>query len=121
MGDPIIHIEVAGQDGPALESFYSDLFGWVIDHRGEGDMQYGFLAEKTAGAIGGGIRHEPGGKPEVVFYVQVDDLSVSVQRAENLGGTVRLGPTDAGELTFAIVTDPEGNALGLIQKDQSAH
>jgi uncharacterized protein len=116
MGDPIIHVEVAGSDGPALESFYSDLFGWVIDHRGEGDNQYGFLAEKTAGAVGGGIRHEPGGGPEVIFYVQVNDLEESVRQALVLGGSIRLTPTTAGDITFALITDPGGNAVGMVQK-----
>lgn len=54
MGKPIIHFEVAGTDGPALESFYKHLFDWKIDHQGEGDMQYGFISDGSAGPIGGG-------------------------------------------------------------------
>ena len=45
-----------------LKTFYSELFGWDIDHQGEGDMQYGFIKDGSAGAIGGGVRHEPNGK-----------------------------------------------------------
>ena len=28
MGNKIIHVEVVGKDGPALQKFYSDVFGW---------------------------------------------------------------------------------------------
>ena len=111
-----MHIEVAGTDGPLLESFYSDLFGWEIDHRGEGDLQYGFIKEGTAGPIGGGVRHEPHGKSEIVFYVEVENLEEAVERAERLGATIRIAPIETGDVTFAMVTDPQGNPVGLIQK-----
>jgi len=32
-------------------------------------------AVDKAGQVTGGIRHEPEGKAELVFYVEVDDLS----------------------------------------------
>ncbi len=115
MGNPIIHIEVAGRDGPALESFYSNLFGWKIDHRGNGDYQYGFLDADTAGSVGGGIRHEPEGKAEIVFYVQVPVLNDAIEKARSLGATVRIEPVDTGEVTFALINDPEGNPVGLIE------
>ncbi len=116
MGNPIVHIEVAGTDGPALETFYTKLFGWEIDHRGEGDMQYGFIKDGSAGPIGGGVRHEPNGKSEVVFYVEVDDLAEAVSQAESLGAKVRIAPIETGEVTFAMIIDPQGNPVGLIQK-----
>lgn len=115
MGNPIIHFEVAGTDGPSLETFYSRLFGWQIDHQGHGDMQYGFVQDGTAGPVGGGIRHEPGGKPEVVFYVQVPDLEAAIRQARELGGTIRIEPVETGDVTFAMISDPQGNPVGLIQ------
>lgn len=118
MGRPIIHIEVAGKDGPALERFYSELFDWSIDHQGDGEYQYGFLADDTAGPIGGGIRHEPEGRAEVVFYVQVPDIGEAVAKAVSLGATVRIEPIDTGEVTFAVITDPDGNPVGMIQKKE---
>lgn len=116
MGNPIVHIELAGQDGPALETFYSELFGWEIDHQGEGDMQYGFIKDGSAGAIGGGVRHEPNGKAEVVFYVEVNDLKKAVEQATSLGAAIRIAPIETGEVTFAMIVDPQGNPVGLIQK-----
>ena len=116
MGNPIIHFEVAGKDGPALESFYTELFDWSIDHQGQGDMQYGFVSGGSAGPVGGGIRHEPGGDAEVVFYVEVDDLAAAIEQAKSLGGTVRIEPIDTGDVTFGMIRDPQGNSVGLIEK-----
>ena len=31
MGQPVVHFEVSGRDGPALRAFYSSLFDWRID------------------------------------------------------------------------------------------
>lgn len=116
MGNPIVHIEIAGTNGPGLEKFYGDLFGWEIEHQGKDDMQYGFIKEGSAGAIGGGIRHEPNGTSEVVFYVEVDDLDEAVRNAKDLGARVRIAPIETGDVTFAMIIDPQGNPVGLIQK-----
>jgi len=119
MGNPIIHFEVAGTDGSALESFYSELFEWKIDHQGEGDMQYGFISDGSAGPVGGGIRHEPGGEAEVVFYVEVEDLSAAIEQAKKLGGSVRIEPIDTGDVTFGMIRDPQGNSVGLIERPKA--
>ena len=29
MGNPVVHFEIGGPDGPVLRQFYSDLFGWM--------------------------------------------------------------------------------------------
>ena len=31
MAAKIIHVEVAGKDGPKLQQFYSDVFDWDLD------------------------------------------------------------------------------------------
>jgi len=116
MGLPIVHIEIAGTNGPELESFYRAMFDWKIDHQGEGDLQYGFIQEIADGDVGGGIRHEPEGPNEIVFYVEVENLENAVAQAVDLGASVRINPIDTGKITFALITDPQGNPVGLIQK-----
>jgi predicted enzyme related to lactoylglutathione lyase len=116
MGNPVIHIELAGKDGPELEHFYRSLFDWDIEHRGEGATQYGFVQDGSAGPTGVGIRHEPEGIPEVVAYVQVDDLEEVLEHAMSLGGTVRIPAMNTGTMRFAMIMDPEGNPMGLIEK-----
>ena len=31
MGQPVVHFEIIGKDGEALQKFYSDVFGWELD------------------------------------------------------------------------------------------
>ena len=54
MGNPVIHFEIAGPDGPALQQFYRDLFGWDIQVQGPEMGNYGVVMW-TEGGIGGGI------------------------------------------------------------------
>ena len=54
MGNPVIHFEIAGPDGPVLQQFYSDLFGWDVQVQGPELGNYGVVMW-TEGGIGGGI------------------------------------------------------------------
>ena len=40
----------------------------------------------------------------------------AVDQAHSLGATVRIAPIETGEVTFAMIIDPQGNPVGLIQK-----
>lgn len=116
MGNPVVHFEFAGRDGGALEEFYSKLFDWTIERLDAGGYTYGFISTGGEGDIEGGIRHEPQGHAEVVVYVEVPDLDASVAAAQELGGKVRISPMDAANMRFAMISDPEGNPVGMIEK-----
>jgi len=51
----------------------------------------------------------------VTLGVVVADLDGAVSRATELGGQVLMPPTDNGWVTRALVADPSGNTLSLIQ------
>lgn len=108
----IKHIEIAGKDGIALQSFYRDLFNWRIEPH-ERDSAYGLI--ETNGPTSAGIRHEPEGCAELVIYIEVEDVDQAVANAERLGAGVRIPPMTHGDLRFALITDPEGNPIGLTQ------
>lgn len=114
MADPIVHIEFAGVNGAQLESFYRDLFGWSINRENVGGFPYGRI-NFGASELTGGIRHEPEGKAELVIYVGVEDLATSFAKAQELGGSVLIPPMETPEVTFALIADPEGNPIGLVQ------
>lgn len=116
MPNPVVHFEIAGRDGEALETFYRDLFDWKIERREAGGFPYGFVSTGGEGDVPGGIRHEPEGKAEVVLYVEVEDVEAAVAEASRLGGAVRIPPMKTPEVTFALITDPEGNPIGVTQK-----
>jgi predicted enzyme related to lactoylglutathione lyase len=108
--------EVTGQDGPALQRFYSALFDWQVQDSGDGSG-YG-LVSAAPGGIGGGVgRAQDGGSGGVTFYVEVDDPADYLKKAEALGGTTVVEPTEIPGfgLTFAFLSDPEGHVVGLIK------
>jgi predicted enzyme related to lactoylglutathione lyase len=120
MGQPVVHFEVVGQDGPRLRSFYSELFGWNID--AENPMNYGLVPrEDNVSAegigIGGGIGVGPEGySGHVTFYVEVPDVEAALAQAESLGGSRMMGPEQVMEgLEIGLFTDPEGHIIGLVK------
>ena len=114
--NPIVHVEIAGKEGDKLESFYGALFDWSIERDNIGGYPYGRINFGGEGKLTGGVRHEPEGHAELVIYVQVDDLNAAFVKAQELGATVRIPPMETPEVTFALVADPEGNPVGLVQK-----
>lgn len=109
------HVEIVGVDGAKLRSFYAALFGWRISSRKVGDFDYFDI--HVNGEPSAGIRQEPEGSPEIVVYVEVPDLKQSVQKAGTLGAKVRVPPMRYGDLHFAVIEDPEGNPIGLIEEE----
>jgi predicted enzyme related to lactoylglutathione lyase len=106
MGMPIAFFEVVSDDHERAQKFYAALFDWqVAVDPGMGE-----------GAIGGGIGPSAApGDTGVKIYVRVPDLQASLDRAEELGGTVLVPPTDLpGDFgRFALLADPDGNPVGL--------
>ena len=115
MAKPVVGwFEVTGRDGAALQRFYSDVFGWEVSDAGDGSG-YG-LVDAAAPGIGGGIgASQDGGAGGVTFYVEVDDPAQYLEKAERLGGTTMVSPTEIPGfgLTFAFFADPEGHLIGL--------
>lgn len=111
MAAKIVHVEVVGKDGPALQKFYSDVFGWDLDTNNPGG--YGMVRQ---GEMTGGIGPTQNGEPgHVTFYVHADDPAGTLRRAEELGGRVIMPLTEvAPETTVALFADPEGHIVGLM-------
>ena len=110
MSNPVVWFEVMGQNADKLRSFYGNLLGWKFNT--DNPMNYGFVAAGEGGIEGGigQIEEESGWS---TFYTKVADLEAAVALAESLGGTVRLPITDLPDTRIAVVSDPDGNAVGL--------
>lgn len=108
----VIHFEVVGKDGPALQSFYGDLFGWKFDTSNPGG--YGITSpDETGIAVGVGATPD-GSAGHTTGYVRVADINATLAKATSLGGSVimpRFSPD--GSAWLALVADPEGHVVGL--------
>lgn len=113
MGSKVIHFEVTGKDGPALQSYYSDLFGWKLDTNNPGG--YGMTsADETGIVVGIGVA--PQGPGFVTGYVKVADINATLAKADSLGGhTIMPKFSPDGSAQLALVADPEGHVIGLTE------
>ena len=113
MSSKVVHFEVTGKDGKALQRFYSEAFDWKLETNNPGG--YGMLRDdeqKITGGIGAAQQGSPGG---VVFYVHTGDPKATLARIEKLGGRVLMPLTEvAPETTIALFADPEGHVVGLM-------
>ena len=115
MAKPVVGwFEVTGKDGPGLQSFYSELFGWKVNDAGDGSG-YGLVEAGQKGIAGGIGASQDGGPGQVTFYVEVDDPAAYLAKVEKLGGRIVVPPSEIPDfgLTFAFFADPEGHVVGL--------
>jgi hypothetical protein len=111
MGSKIVHVEVTGKDGAALQKFYSDVFGWNLDTNNPGGYGMERQGDMTAG-IGPA---QDGGAGHVTFYVHTDDPNAALAKVVANGGQVIMPLTEvAPETTIALFADPEGHVVGLM-------
>jgi predicted enzyme related to lactoylglutathione lyase/quinol monooxygenase YgiN len=107
---------IARKQGPMLD-FYRSLFGWTYQF---GTGHFGYVRfpsepQPLLGGIGQADPSVPGFEPGRSFYLLVDDLKATLDRAGKLGGSTYVEPTEVDGYHFAMMKDPEGNIIGLIQ------
>ena len=113
MTHAVVHFEIMGGEGDALQRFYADAFGWAVN--ADNPMNYG-VVPAADGGIGGGIGPAVEGASFVTVYVQVDDLQAALDTVEAAGGKTLMAPTDVpGGPELALFTDPAGNRMGLVR------
>ena len=110
---PVVHWEIVARDPDRLRTFYGRLFNWEI---GGGPVMA--VPAGIGGPEGGPAGHiREGVHGGVTLYVQVRDLRASLTAAAELGALRVTEPFDIpGGPTLAGVTDPEGNAVMLVQQ-----
>jgi hypothetical protein len=112
MGARVVHFEVTGKDGKALQKFYSEIFDWKIDTNNPGG--YGFVREGQE-PLTGGIGTSQQGPGGVTWYVHTEDPKAVLAKVEKLGGKVLMPMTEvAPETTIGMFADPEGHVIGIM-------
>ncbi len=117
MANGVVHWEINGTDGPALQKFFGDLFDWEIV--ADNPMNYGVVSAPSGGpGIGGGIMGMGSVEPpaRVTIYVGVDDVTEYLEKAASLGGSVVMPETKVMEdVIIGLFADPEGHVVGLVK------
>ena len=111
MAAPIVFIDFAGPDRTALENFYSKLFGW--------DASAPQFTVDVAVPLVAAIREDPA---EHRLYVGVEDVTVTLEAVEALGGSVDQPRFEVpGVVILGLFRDPAGNPMGLVEMQGGEH
>ena len=117
MGNPVVRFEVGAADAQPLLAFYAELFGWDMHTISEG---YTLVDTRGGRGLTGGIGRSGTGEPWVSFYVEVDDLQATLERAEALGGRTVVPVVELPGMAFAMFDDPDGLLVGLMRAGASS-
>jgi predicted enzyme related to lactoylglutathione lyase len=108
MQNPVDYFEIGTPDPEGSGSFFSSLFGWVV----EAPSPQGY-SMVDGGAGGLWDTSAMGAGDWVIPYVRVDDVGAAVAKAVDLGGSVAVPLVNNGAIEFAHLTDPRGNRFGV--------
>ena len=119
IGEPgaISWFELATTDPASAGDFYTRVLGVEVEK--DPDTPFDYLMIKTAGNPTAGIMQigEDWGPvpPNWGVYFGVADVDATVQRAQELGGSVCVEPRDILDiLRFAVLYDPEGAVFSVV-------
>lgn len=111
--------ELTTRDPEGSKIFYGSVFGWKPQ-----DMPFGpvtYTEFQLDGARVAGLMPMEGDvwpedlPPHWMVYFHVDDCDEAARRAQELGGTVSVPPTDIPPGRFAVLSDPQGAFFSIIK------
>ena len=115
MPQPLIaHVEIPSTDLDRSKDFLNKVFNWELKPFG-----HGYLLFNNHRGIMVGLRkvEKVSTGDTTVFHVNVNDIESTIKSAEANGGTIKRGKTVIPAMGwYALITDPDGNTIGLYQK-----
>jgi predicted enzyme related to lactoylglutathione lyase len=103
-------------------TFYETVFGWTHSIQPFGDGQEYTQFEHDGQPIAGALEMNAVIPAEVpsywLIYFIADDVDARFQKALELGGREMVAPQDMPGGRFAIVSDPQGAAFGILNVEQ---
>ncbi|MFQ5947574.1 MAG: VOC family protein [Acidimicrobiia bacterium] len=110
--------ELLTNDTDAAAKFYTGLFGWDAQTREIPETTYTTFmrGERPAAGMMAIPEHWGDVPPYWGIYFAVDDCDAAATRIKDLGGEIRVPPTDAPEAgRFASAVDPQGAGFAIIR------
>lgn len=113
-GTPVWY-ELSTSNVDAAQRFYEKVIGWKIADSGMAGLDYRLANVNGAMVAGMMVPPMEGVPPWWAIYFAVDNCDKTAAALTAAGGKVHVPPTDIpGVGRFAIVTDPQGAAFGLL-------
>lgn len=116
MADSLIsHIEIPVTDLEKSTKFFNNIFGWDFKPFGNGYL----LCNNHKGIMAGIRKVEKVSTGDTtVFHVNVDNIENILEKVNSNGGSTKRGKTVIPAIGwYALLTDPDGNTIGLYQKN----
>jgi hypothetical protein len=111
MAHPVIHAEIRSQNPDTTRVFFAELFGWTYS---DGAFPgYTFVDSGVDGALPMAIGPLQGGSDSVLFFVGVEDVEATLERAEQLGGKTIQPAQKVPGVTFGVFADAQGHVVGV--------
>lgn len=112
--------EIMAVDQEKLIGFYHQLFGWEVQRDSAGFAYIHFPPPPKGGyavlgGIGQGRQGIPGWEPGTAFYLEVESVQATLDRAVALAGSLVVPRTPVDSYTFGMFRDPEGNLIGVME------
>jgi predicted enzyme related to lactoylglutathione lyase len=110
----VIHLEIVGPDGAALQRFYSSVFDWKLNTDNPGG--YGMTDSAETGVVVGVGSTPDGSAGHVTGYVRVASVDAALAKGVELGGKVimpKFSPDGSSQL--GLLADPQGHVIGLTE------
>ena len=113
----ICYLEIPANRAEDSGRFYSEIFGWKVRERGDGNLAF----DDGGGVSGTWVKEGDRTADERMrAYIMVDSITETLERIVMAGGKVLTPRTDIGNGlgAFAAFIDPVGNEFGLYEEPQ---
>ena len=113
--------DLTAPNADELRDFYEQVVGWksIPVNMGSYNDYSMALPEHTENVVAG-VCHQQGVNAKIppvwVLYIWVQDLTISLEKCTAFVGNIIDGPRKAGAFLFALVRDPAGATIGLMQQ-----
>src|SRR6187549_1747601 len=111
----ICYLEIPANRAEDSARFYSDIFGWKVRERGDGNLAF----DDTGGVSGTWVKEgDRTADEQTRIYIMVDDISDTLKKIEAAGGRIVTPRKDIapGLGAFAVFADPAGAEFGLYEE-----
>jgi predicted enzyme related to lactoylglutathione lyase len=112
--------ELMTGDVAKARAFYCGLLGWSTEEMDMGEMgTYTIFKQgemQVAGMMALPAEGGEGVPPHWMSYIAVADVDASTKKAQDLGASVCVPPTDIPNVgRFSVITDPAGATISLFR------
>jgi len=127
----VLDVGIVAIDGPAMLAFYGETLGLTLMRSLEiadnGTINLFALGSNSIKImvpfVCPNIKAEPG-KPRLAtgiryITIHVNNLDALIERCVSAGASLLAPATDMPQLRYALVTDPDGNAIEFIEHKES--